>query len=95
VESAGAVFAGAVAASVGPFAKHRLDQTLRFAVGAWSVDARVAALDPELDGGLKPGTRVVGLRIVGQHAFDFDAVLAVPGVRALEEAATVVGVLAG
>jgi hypothetical protein len=72
-----------------------LDEAFGFTVGAWPVDAGVAAFGREPARCLDPGACVVGVGVVGQDALDDETVLAVPGGRPLEEAAAAVGVLAG
>ena len=76
--------------AVGPLAQERLDQRLGLPVRPRGVGTRVAASDPEGGAGVAPEVRVVGLRVVREHALDHDSLLAIPGDRTLEEGRAVV-----
>ena len=72
-EEGGALCAGAVAASVGPFAGDSLDEALGFAVGLGAIRAGELVLDAEAIAGGGKGVGAVADAAVGEDALDGDA----------------------
>lgn len=70
-------------AGVGPFAQGRLDEALRFAVGARRVGPGEAVVDSELRARRSKKVRAIGVAVVGEQAPDGDTVLRIKSNRCL------------
>src|SRR5215207_5050716 len=74
-----------VGVAVRPLAEESLDERFRLAVGLRPAGTGVAAGDPELGAGARPGVRAVAVAVIAEHAFDHDPALAVPADGAVQE----------
>src|ERR687888_1390249 len=86
VKGGGAFVARAVDGAVGPAGEQGADEAFGFAVGLWPVGAGAEVADAEPAAGECVQGGAVAGAVVGEHAFDGDAVAAVESDRALQEA---------
>ena len=93
-ERFGALLARWVGEAVGPFAEQCFDERFGFPVGLGASGPGVAALDAELGARVAPGERPIAVAVVGEDAFDRDALLEVPGRRSVKERAAIGGAFA-
>src|SRR6187401_3328604 len=92
----GCAFAAcAVDRAVGPACEEGADKAFCLSVGLWPVGPGAEVADPEPVAGERVHGCAVGGAVVGQHPFDADAVSAVEGVGASEEADRRRGALVG
>ena len=89
VEPAGRAVAGGfvtVEPGVGPAVGQGAVEAFDLAVGLGSVGPGPFVGDAEVGAGVAPGVGAVGGAVVGQHAFDGDAVFGEPGDGAVQDA---------
>ena len=86
VKGLGAFVACAVDGAVGPAVEQGADEAFGFAVGLWAPRSRAEMADPEAAAGEGVDGGDVGAAVVGEDAFDLDAVAGEEGECALEEA---------
>jgi hypothetical protein len=86
VKGSGAFVAGSVDRAVGPVVEEGADEAFGFAVCLWSAGPGAEVAEAKLAAAKRVDRRAVGGAVVGEDAFDVDAVAAVVGDGALEEA---------
>src|SRR6266540_133106 len=85
-ERGGAFGSAAVDGAVGPAVDERLDEALRFAVGARTVGAREEVTDAELAAGERVRVGAIAGAVVGEDALDLDPERGEPGDCTTQEA---------